>query len=187
MMMVAIWIGGVLAVVALLLVALHNHLVRLRTRADEAWAQVDTQLQRRHDLVPRMVATVGAYAGHEREAMTAVTSARVAALRVAEPRQRAVAEDVFGDALQRLLVVAEAYPDLDADAGFRDLKEELTATEDRIAFARGFANDRVARYRSAITTFPGAVLAGPFGFGDRPMFDADAGAARVPAADTGSR
>jgi LemA protein len=180
------WLLVVLAVLAIVLigvVVLYNRLVRARVRADQAWAQVDTQLQRRHDLIPNLVATVQGYAGHERAALEAVTAARAAALAVRDPADRAAAEDELGAMVARLLLLAEAYPALQADQNFQALASELSATEDRIAFARGFANDRVRRYRELITTFPGVVVARPFGFRDRPMFDADGGAARAPSVD----
>jgi LemA protein len=164
-------------------IALYNRLVRARVRADQAWAQVDTQLQRRHDLLPNLVTTVRAYAGHERATIEAVTTARAAALAVRDPSERAAAEDELSVMVGRLLLLAEAYPELQADQGFQALATELSATEDRIAFARGFANDRVRRYRELITTFPGVIVARPFGFHDRPMFDADDGAARAPKID----
>jgi LemA protein len=180
------WLLVVLAVLAIVLigvVVLYNRLVRARVRADQAWAQVDTQLQRRHDLIPNLVATVQGYAGHERAALEAVTAARAAALAVRDPADRAAAEDELGAMVARLLLLAAAYPALQADQNFQALASELSATEDRIAFARGFANDRVRRYRELITTFPGVVVARPFGFRDRPMFDADGGAARAPSVD----
>jgi LemA protein len=178
-------IVGLVVVVVLLAAAvvLYNRLVRARVRADQAWAQVDTQLQRRHDLLPNLVATVQAYAGHERATIVAVTAARAAALAVRDPSDRAAAEDELSARIGRLLALAEAYPALQADQGFQALAGELSATEDRIAFARGFANDRVRRYRELITTFPGVLIARPFGFRDRPMFDADDGAARAPSVD----
>jgi LemA protein len=180
------WVLGVLGVVLLVgLVVLYNRLVRARIRCDQAWAQVDTQLQRRHDLVPNLVATVSGYAGHERALLEAVTRARAQALTVREPTARADAEDEFGLALGRLLLMAERYPELQADHNFQALHGELVATEDRIAFARGFANDRVRRYREAITSFPGVLIARPFGFEDRPMFDADAGSGTAPTVELG--
>lgn len=181
--MIVMIVVGVLGIVAVAGIALYNRLVHLRARADEAWAQVDTQLQRRHDLVPNLVATVGAYAGHERGAMSAVTRARLVALRTDDPAHRADAEDALGDALERLLVVAEGYPELAATERFRHLQVELADTEDRLAFAREFANHRVARYRTAIRSFPGVLLAEPLGFVDRVMFDADPSAQRAPTTD----
>jgi LemA protein len=179
----AVAVAAVLVVLAIAVAVLYNRLVRAQVRADQAWAGVDTQLQRRHDLVPNVVATVRGYAAHEREALEAVTTARAAALAVRDPAARAAAEDELGEAVGRLLLLAEAYPSLRADERFQALARELSGTEDRIAFARGFANDRVRRYRELITTLPGVLIARPFGFHDRPMFDADAGARRAPVVD----
>lgn len=173
----AIVVGVALVAVALL----YNRLVRLRVRADHAWAQVDAQLQRRHDLVPALVSTVAGYASHERTALEAVTSARAEAAAVADPAERAAREDALGAAVARLLALGEDQPQLRADERFQVLQGELTDTEDRIAFARGFANDRVRRYREAISAFPGLLVARPFGFHDRPMFDVDPDGRAVPA------
>ncbi len=163
---------------------LHNHLVRLAVRCDQSWAQVEAQLQRRHDLVPNLVATVSAYAGHERAVLDDVADARARAIASRAPAERASAEDALGDALGRLVLLGEDHPELRADARFRHLQDELTASEDRIAFARGFANDRVARYRAATTTFPGVLVARALRFEDRPMFDAAPGTGTAPAVRT---
>lgn len=163
-------IGGVAAALLIGVVLLYNHLVRARIKVRQAWAQVDAQLQRRHDLVPNLVATVGAYAGHEQEVLDRVTRARARALTVRDPVQRQGAEDDFGAALASLLAMTEQYPDLRADQRFAALHDELVATEDRIAFARGFANDRVARYRERIDTLPGRLVAGPMKFPRESMF-----------------
>jgi LemA protein len=152
-------VAGVALLLLVVGVVLYNRLVRARVRVDEAWAQVDTDLQRRHDLIPNLVATVGAYAGHERAALTAVTEARTAALSRRDPAAREAAEDELGAAIGRLLAISEDYPDLRADANFRELQSELAATEDRLAFARDFANHRVARYHELLGTFPSVLVA----------------------------
>lgn len=152
---------GALALLFVGVVLLYNRLVRARVRVRQAWAQVETQLQRRHDLIPNLVATVRGYATHEREVLDAVVSARTRALAIADPPTRQGAEDELGAAIAELLAVAEGYPELQADGNFRALQHELRDTEDRIAFARGFANDRVARYRGLTDTLPGKLLAGP--------------------------
>jgi LemA protein len=176
--------AGLLVAVGLLVVVLYNRLVRARVRVDEAWAQVDTDLQRRHDLIPNLVATVGAYAGHERAALTAVTEARTAALTRRDPAAREAAEDELGAAIGRLLAISEAYPDLRADANFRELQDELVATEQRLAFARDFANHRVATYHELLETFPSVVVASLFRFERRRLFAVDRPGARgVPDVD----
>lgn len=153
---------GALALLLVALVLLYNRLVRARVRVRQAWAQVQTQLQRRHDLIPNLVAAVRGYATHERGALDAVVSARTRALAIADPLTRGDAEDELGSAVAELLAVAEGYPQLQADENFLALQHELRDTEDRIAFARGFANDRVARYRELTDTLPGKLVAGPF-------------------------
>lgn len=177
-------IVAVAAAAALLLVVvwLYNRLVRARVRVDEAWAQVATDLQRRHDLVPALVAVVRGYAAHEADLLDEVTRARAAALGPHPPEERRAAEDALTDALARLLLVAEGYPQLRADAGFADLQAELTATEDRLAFARDFAAHRVASYHELLDTFPSVVVARLFGFERRPTFVADEHARVAPSA-----
>lgn len=148
------------AVLSLLgtVVIVHNRLVRAKVKVRQAWAQVDTQLQRRHDLLPNLVATVRAYAGHERDLLDTVVQARADALAVADPIPREGAEDRLTAAVGNLIAISEGYPDLTADENFRHLQTELAATEDRLAFARDFANDRVARYRELTDTLPGLLL-----------------------------
>lgn len=166
-------LGLVLAVAVVLLVAivaLNNRLARLRVAVDAAWAEVATQLQRRHDLVPLLVETVRGYAAHETEALEAVTSARADALASDRVGRVVETEEALTAAMDALFARAEAYPDLRADERFRALSAELADTEGRISFARGFANDRVARYREAIHTLPGIMVARAFGFDDRPSF-----------------
>jgi LemA protein len=169
---------GTAVVLAVAVVVLYNRLVRARVRVDEAWAQVDTDLQRRHDLIPNLVATVQAYAGHERAALESVTAARSRALTTRDPVEREAAEDELGAAIGRLLAVAEDYPDLRADAGFRDLQTELAATEQRLAFARDFASHRVATYHQRLETFPSVLVARAFGFERRRLFAVEGPEAR---------
>jgi LemA protein len=171
-------VAALVVVVLVLAVVLYNRLVRARVRVDEAWAQVETDLQRRHDLIPNLVATVRGYAGHERTALEAVTEARSRALTRRDPAAREAAEDELGAAVGRLLALSETYPDLRADAGFRDLAAELADTETRLAFARDFANHRVATYHQRIETFPGVLVAKAFRFEHRRLFAVDSDAAR---------
>ena len=159
-----LWI--ILGVVALLVVALvlfYNRLVRLRNRVENAWAQVDVQLKRRYDLIPNLVETVKGYASHERETFEAVTNARAAAQSATGPAEQGAAEGLLSAALGRLIAVAEAYPELQADENFRQLQEELAQTENRIAVSRQVYNDTVLTYNTAIQTVPGVFFAGPLG------------------------
>ena len=171
-----IWVIVLLVIVLLLVlaaVALYNRLVRLRNRVDNAWAQIEVQLKRRWDLIPNLVETVKGYAAHERETFEAVTEARTRAQQAQTPGDAAQAEGILGAALGRLFAVAEAYPELQADENFRQLQSELAETENRIAVSRQVYNDTVLTYNNAIQTFPGVVIAGPFGFARREFFETD--------------
>ncbi|MEX1008168.1 MAG: LemA family protein [Acidimicrobiia bacterium] len=172
--MTVVWIViGVLVVLALLWLMLgYNGLVKRRNRVDGAWSQIDVQLKRRHDLIPNLVETVKGYAAHERGTFEAVTNARANAINAQGPGQQAQAENVLSGALKSLFAVAEAYPDLKANQNFLNLQEELTSTEDRIAYARQFYNDSVVSYNTKIQQFPTVILANTFNFDRRELFDA---------------
>ena len=181
--MVAIIIIVVIVVVlALVFVSAYNGLVRLRNRIDNAFSQIDVQLQRRHDLVPNLVETVKGYAAHERETFEAVVQARNAAVTAASsgPAQQAQAENVLTGALRQLFALAENYPDLKANQNFLELQEQLTSTEDRIAYARQFYNDAVVKYNNKIQTIPSNVIAGMFNFQEREYFEGEEEARSVP-------
>jgi LemA protein len=176
-----LWI--ILGVVALLVVALvlfYNRLIRLRNRVENAWAQVDVQLKRRYDLIPNLVETVKGYASHERETFEAVTNARAAAQSATGPAEQGAAEGLLSAALGRLIAVAEAYPELQADENFRQLQEELAQTENRIAVSRQVYNDTVLTYNTAIQTVPGVFFAGPLGFSKRDFFEVEGEAREAP-------
>ena len=150
----------------------YNGLVSRRNRVDGAWSQIDVQLKRRHDLIPNLVETVKGYAAHERGTFEAVTNARANAISAQGPEQQAQAENQLTGALKSLFAVAEAYPDLKANQNFLQLQEELTSTEDRIAYARQFYNDSVVTYNTRIQQFPTVILANTFNFERRELFDA---------------
>ncbi len=178
-----VWVIVLLVVVALIaigLVVLYNRFVRLRNRVDNAWAQIEVQLKRRWDLIPNLVETVKGYAAHERETFQNVTEARAAAQRAQTPGEAAQAEGLLSQALGRLIAVAEAYPELQADENFRQLQTELAETENRIAVSRQVYNDTVLTYNNAIQTVPGTFVAGPFGFAGREFFDVEDDAQREP-------
>jgi LemA protein len=150
----------------------YNGLIRRRNRVDGAWSQIDVQLKRRHDLIPNLVETVKGYAAHERGTFEAVTNARANAINAQGPEQQAQAENALTGALKSLFAVAEAYPDLKANQNFLNLQEEITSTEDRIAYARQFYNDSVVSYNTKIQQFPTVILANTFNFEARELFDA---------------
>ena len=165
----------IVVVVLLLLLTFwlgYNGLVKRRNQVDNAWSQIDVQLKRRHDLIPNLVETVKGYAAHERGTFEAVTAARANAINAQSPAAQAQAENVLSGALKSLFAVAEAYPDLKANVNFLNLQEELTSSEDRVAYARQYYNDSVLSYNTQIQKFPTVLLAGWFHFEKREFFDA---------------
>ncbi len=172
-------ITGVIAgIVVLWMVVAFNSLVALRAKVQNAWAEIDVQLKRRHDLVPNLVETVRGYMQHETSTLEAVTQARTQAVATANGTiaQRSAAESLLGGALGNLLAVAENYPQLRAVESVQILQEQLTSTENRIAAARQFYNDEVMRYNTTQSTFPRNLFAGWLGFSLATMFaseDAD--------------
>ena len=173
-MVAVIVIVAVVLLVLLVLVLSYNGLIKTRNRVDNAWSQIDVQLKRRHDLIPNLVETVKGYAAHERGTLEAVTNARANAINASSSgtvAQQAEAENVLSGALKSLFAVAEAYPDLKANQNFLQLQEELTSTEDRIAYARQFYNDSVLNYNNKIQTFPRNVIANSFKFEKREFFE----------------
>jgi LemA protein len=172
----------IVVLVILFFVLAFNGAVRLRNRVDSAWSQISVQLQRRHDLIPNLLETVKGYAAHERQTLEAVTAARTSAVQAqqAGPAQQAQAENVLSGALRQLFALSENYPDLKANQNFLSLQEELTSTEDRIAYARQFYNDSVQKYNTKIQTFPTVIVAGMFNFSKREFFEAEEGSTEVP-------
>ena len=176
---------GVLVLIAIIAISLYNRFVQLRNRIDNAWAQVDVVLKRRYDLIPNLVETVKGYATHERETLERVVQARNAAVAAQGVEQQGQAENVLTGALRQLFAVAEAYPELRANENFQQLQGELSATEGQIATARQIFNDTVLNYNNAIQTFPGVLIAGPFGFSAREFLEIEEGARTVPKVDFG--
>ena len=166
-------IVAVILIVVLAFVVMYNGLVRLRNRVDSAWSQIDVQLKRRHDLIPNLVETVKGYAKHEAETLEKVIQARNAAMSAQGPAQTAQAENVLTGALKSLFALSEAYPDLKANTNFLQLQEELTSTEDRVAYSRQFFNDSVLKYNTKIQTIPANIIAGMFNFKEREFFEVD--------------
>jgi len=164
----------IVVILGLFLITTYNRLVTLRQRVKEAWSDIDIQLKRRHDLIPNLIETVKGYAAHERGTFDEVTKARadaVAAGATGQPQQMAQAENVLTGALRSLFAVAENYPQLQAVQEFKDLSENLTATEDKIAFARRFYNGNVRDYNTSLQTFPTNILASTFGFKPEQYFE----------------
>lgn len=173
----------VIAIVVLLVglaVVLYNRLVRLRNKVEEAWAQIDVQLQRRHDLIPNLVSTVKGYAAHEKSVLDDVTAARTSAMGAKGAEAVGQSEENLTAALGRLFAVAEAYPDLKADANFRQLQEELSDTEDKVAFARQYYNDNVREWNTRISSLPDMMIARMMAAQKAEYFEAEGGASAPP-------
>ena len=163
---------GLIVVVGAAVVGAYNGLVRLRNQVKEAWAQVDVQLKRRFDLIPNLMETVKGYMNHERETLEAVTQARAAVAGAGgDMAGRAEAEGMLGMALGRLMVVAEAYPDLKASTNFLALQEELTSTENKIGFSRQHYNQSVMTFNNKVEMFPSNIIAGMFNFSKSDFFE----------------
>ena len=170
----------IVVILAIALIAMYNNLVRMRNRVDNAWAQVNVQLQRRLALIPNLGETVKGYASHESGRLEAVRQARTAAMAATTPEARAEAENMLTGALKTLFAVSEAYPDLKASTNFLDLQAQLSETEDKISYMRQSYNDTVMKYNNGIQTFPAVIFAGMFGFRERELFEADAAASGAP-------
>lgn len=163
----------ILVLIAVYLVAQYNGLIKLKNRVEAAWAQIDVQLKRRYDLIPNLVETVKGYASHESDTLESVIQARNMAMGATGAHDQAEAENMITGALKSIFALSEAYPDLKANENFRDLQEELTSTEDKIAFSRQFYNDVVRRFNTKIQSFPTVVIANSMGFTEREYFEAD--------------
>lgn len=178
---------AVVAVVAILIFAIiaslvgtYNGLVEKQAEVDQKFAQVQTVLQRRSDLIPNLVSTVKGYAAHEESVYTAIADARAALSGAKTPEELSEANGELDSAISRLLVVVENYPDLKASANFTALQDELAGAENRISTERGRYNEAVKEYNTAIKKFPNNIFAGMFGFTAADYFEADEGAQKVP-------
>src|SRR6266700_6563161 len=172
--MIAVYIvAGVVAVLLIALAVSYDRFVRQRNLIRNSWANVDTELRRRYDLIPNLVNTVKGYAAHEKEIFEKVAEARNAAISAKSVPDQAQAENQITQALRQLFAVVEAYPDLKANQNFLALQEELTATEGRIAFARQFYNDTVLSYNNKVQQFPSRIVAGMFNFTTREFFQVE--------------
>ncbi|MFN3167070.1 MAG: LemA family protein [Phycisphaeraceae bacterium] len=172
----------ILVVVGLWVVSIYNKLVKFRERCKNAFSQIDVQLKRRHDLIPNLVETAKGYMSHEKETLEAVMAARASATQAqinvngdptnaAEMKHLAQAEGMLTGALGRLMAVAEAYPDLKANQNMMQLSEELTSTENKVAFSRQAFNDSVMQYNQYKQTFPPVIFANMLGFDDAEYFE----------------
>jgi len=154
-----LWVVVILVIVGVMFLLVFwgyfNKIIRLENRIDNSWAQIDVQLRRRADLIPNLMETVKGYMKHEREVLENVTKARSALMNAKTPQQNIDADNMLTGALKTLFAVAEGYPDLKANQNFLNLQDELTHTEDKIAYSRQHYNDTVLSYNNMIETFPG--------------------------------
>jgi len=184
---IVLWIVlGIVVLAAIFGVMSYNRFVQQKQLIKDSWANIDTELRRRYDLIPNLVEAVKGYAAHERATFEEVTQARTAAQQAQGVAEQAEAENVLTAAIGRLFAVAEAYPDLKASTNFLDLQTQLRDTEDKIAVSRQVYNDTVLTFNNAIQTFPGVVIAGPFGFSAREFFETDEAERAAPRVDFGS-
>jgi LemA protein len=165
---------GLIAAFVFFAISLYNRLVRLKNGSEGAWSDIDVQLKRRWELIPNLVETVKGYARHEQSTFEKVTAARTQAMQARTPGEHAAAEANLQGVLKSLFAVAEAYPELRANENFLGLQRELSGLEDAIQNARRYYNAIVRDLNTAIESFPGNLLAGPFGFTKREYFELDA-------------
>lgn len=177
----------VLIVMIAFIIVTHNKLVRLRNAVKNSFAQVDAQLQRRFDLVLNLVETVKGYAAHEQNIISKVETSREGYMNAGSNAEKIAMEKRFDSTLKSLFVVTKNYPDLKVNETFLNLQEELSETEDKIAFARQFYNDAVTIYNTNLQMFPGNLIAGMFGFGEEALFNAVDDADDAPEVDFAER
>jgi len=172
---------GIVGATALIGVLIYNKLVGLRQMSDNGWSDIEVQLKRRADLIPRLITTVKAYAKHEKTLFADVTEKRNNALAAgSNPKTRGAAESALARPVSRLLAVAEDYPDLKANENFLDLQNELSDTEDKIEMARRFYNGAVRTLNTAVQSVPANLIAGPLGFKTRDYFEIDSADTDIP-------
>jgi len=170
--MTALWIIlGIIAVLAFMVIGMYNSLIKLRNQVKNAWAQIDVQLKRCHDLIPNLIETVRGYMIHERQTLESITNMRSQAMNATNMQDRVKAEGELTNMLGRLQVAVEAYPDLKANQNFLALQEELTSTENKISYARQSYNDQVLFYNNKKQIFPSNIIAGMFNFKDEVFFE----------------
>jgi LemA protein len=172
---------ALILVPVIFVVTTYNSLVSLKNYISESWSNIDTELKRRYELIPNLVATVKGYATHEKEVLERVTELRTRCVaNNGTPQEQAVDEVKLVDAMKQLLVVVEKYPDLKADKHFLELQKELVNTEDRIQAARRFFNGNIRDYRNRCETFPSNIIAGMFGFQPQGFFEVPPSVREVP-------
>ena len=175
----ALWI--ILAIVAIIIIAIisiYNGLVQARMKVDNAWSQIDVQLQRRFDLIPNFVETVKGYMTHEKETFEKIAALRTSWANASSVSEKAELDGQLSSTLKTIMAVSESYPELKANQNFSELSEELRNTENKISFSRQFYNDTVTMYNTKIQVFPSNIIAGMFNFTSRDLFKTESDEAR---------
>lgn len=173
-------IVAIILIIIVAFVLLYNGLISARNKVKNAWSQIDVQLTRRADLIPNLVETVKGYAGHERGVFEEVTKARSNVMSASNVKEAEIANNMLTESLKSLFAVAEAYPDLKANANFQDLQNKLTESEDKIAYSRQFYNDTVLMYNNKCQMFPSNIIASLFNFTEAEFFEAEVASRSVP-------
>ncbi len=171
-------IFGIVVIVIIAIIAIYNGLVQSRIRVDNAWSQIDVQLQRRFDLIPNFVETVKGYMEHEKETFEKIAQLRTSWANSNSVSEKAELDGQLSSALKTIMAVSENYPELKANQNFSELSEELRNTENKISFSRQFYNDTVTRYNTKLQVFPSNIIAGMFNFKERDLFKAESDEAR---------
>jgi len=174
-----VWIIlAIIAVIFIAVIGMYNSLVQSRIKVDNAWSQIDVQLQRRFDLIPNFVETVKGYMNHEQETFEKIAALRTSWANAGSVSEKANIDGELSTALKTIMAVSENYPELKANQNFSDLSEELRNTENKISFSRQFYNDTVTMYNTKLQVFPSNIIAGMFNFTARDLFKAESDEAR---------
>ena len=185
--MVVVLIAAVVIVIFLIFIGIYNSLIRRRNQVKNAWSQIDVQLKRRHDLIPNLVETAKGYMKHESETLKSITEARSKAMGANTIADKSKAESALSGAMSKFFLVVENYPDLKANQNFLAVQEELTSTENKIAFSRQSYNDQVLFFNNKIQMFPSNMVAGMYNFKNEEFFELEDKAERaVPKVDFSS-
>ena len=176
--MVGLIILAILVVIVVAVIGLYNSLVKARIKVDNAWSQIDVQLQRRFDLIPNFVETVKGYMTHESETFEKIAELRTSWANAGTVSEKAKLDNELSDTLKTIMAISEGYPDLKANQNFSELSEELRNTENKISFARQFYNDSVTIYNTKLEVFPSNIIAGMFHFTQRDLFNTESDEAR---------
>lgn len=169
---------AVVILIVIVVISIYNSLVTLRQRVNNAWSQIDVQLQRRFDLIPNLVEAVKGYMEHEKDTLAKVTNLRTSWATANSVEEKANLESELSNTLKTIMAVAESYPDLKANQSFNNLQGELSDTENKISYSRQFYNDTVTRYNTKLETFPSNIVAGMFGFKSSTLFNVDSDEAK---------